>query len=491
MNVRRLMAAAALWFIAWAVWPPSSRAQQISPLAPRMPSLRSAVQVDGHVFDGGRIVLDATDADLVDVLAFLGVLGRANVLADASVPHVKVSIHLRDITVDAAFSALASAYGLVLTQRDSVYLVSSSGRAATGLTETDTVPVTSTDALSEVARAVSAANPAVTVIAPSGFRVIVISGPVGAVSQARSMLNGLLAAGLATPAPTVAIPVNNLAASEALTQLKALGIVSRYSSVVADDPRGQLLVNGPAADVNRIEVALSSMTRDPLQVTYSVQVLDLEPTNDSSNIGALWNGVDSTGHVSTGSTYYGFTSKMIPVNVTINALIAQGSATVLARPKISVENRKTAKLLVGTTYPIVITNSGLVGGSQVQFVQIGVLLQLTPTLYANGTIHTDLQTTYSEIVGTEPVSQYPIIGTRTVSSTLNGIDGQSIVLAGLFSDVRSETLSRVPFLSNIPVFGEVFKNRAKSQTKDEIVFVLTPHIGVSAPTGNPIEDTSQ
>ncbi len=385
-----------------------------APSAPR--TVRAPAQVGGRIFDGGRIVLDATEADLVDVLAFLGFLGHANVLADASVPHLRVSIHLRDITVDEAFSALAAAYGLVLTERDSVYLVSSNGRGAPGLTETDTVPVTSTDALGEVARAVSAANPSVTVIAPSGFRVIVLSGPVGAVAQARAMLSSLLAAGLATPAPTVPIAVNNVTASEALNQLKALGIVSRYSSVVADDPRGQLLVNGPLDDVRRIEAALSNLTREPLQVTYSVQVLDLEPNNDSSNIGTLWNGVDASGHVSTGSTYYGFTSNVIPVNVTINALISQGSATVLARPKISVENRKTAKLLVGTTYPIVITNSGLVGGSQVQFVQIGVLLQLTPTLYANGTIHTELQTTYSEIVGTEPVSQYPIIGTRTVNS---------------------------------------------------------------------------
>ena len=116
-----------------------------------------------------------------------------------------------------------------------------------------------------------------------------------------------------------------------------------------------------------------------------------------------------------------------------------------------------------------------------QFVPIGVQLQLTPTIGADGTITVDLTATYSELAGTEPgPAQYPIVGQRTVQSIIPVRDGEPIVLAGLFQTIDSSTVSKVPGLSSIPVFGEIFKNRHHSVQHDEIVFALYPHIGVAA-----------
>jgi type II secretory pathway component GspD/PulD (secretin) len=50
------------------------------------------------------------------------------------------------------------------------------------------------------------------------------------------------------------------------------------------------------------------------------------------------------------------------------------------------------------------------------------------------------------------------------------------VLGGLFQDTSSEVISKLPFLSDIPILGRFFKNKATSRQRDEVVFLITPHI---------------
>src|SRR5208282_5269910 len=112
-----------------------------------------------------------------------------------------------------------------------------------------------------------------------------------------------------------------------------------------------------------------------------------------------WGGVNSTGAVTIGQTFTQFTSRMLPVNVTINALITSGSAKIVARPSVSMLNGRKGAILVGEQYPIATTNGTLQGGQTVQFVPIGAQLALTPIIGADGTITVDLTTTYSELNG--------------------------------------------------------------------------------------------
>ena len=125
------------------------------------------------------------------------------------------------------------------------------------------------------------------------------------------------------------------------------------------------------------------------------------------------------------------------------------------------------------------------GSTQLQFLQIGVQLKITPSIGSDGSILTDIVTTYSQITGLEPVTQYPIVGTRTVESRFRVQDGEPIILAGLYSDVTSDTVRAVPGLVNIPILGGIFRNRVKSRTKDQIVFAIRPHLGLTPQKGAP------
>jgi type IV pilus assembly protein PilQ len=114
------------------------------------------------------------------------------------------------------------------------------------------------------------------------------------------------------------------------------------------------------------------------------------------------------------------------------------------------------------------------GTQQVQFVNVGVNLSVTPTIGSDGAITTELETDYSQVTGS--ISNFPIVTTRKAQSTLRVGDGETIVIAGLFSDVDRSTLTKVPFLGDIPFLGEVFRNRAHDRSKDEVVFLITPHL---------------
>ncbi len=210
------------------------------------------------------------------------------------------------------------------------------------------------------------------------------------------------------------------------------------------------------------------------QVRYEVRVTDLTPT-ESSNIGFLFGGVDENGQpqAGSGSTVTSFLRNSLAVNATINALVTKGEARILARPSISSLNNVQASLLVGQQYPIVYFDART-GTQQVQFVNVGVNLSVTPTIGSDGAITTDLETDYSQVTGT--IANFPIVTTRKAQSTLRVSDGETIVIAGLFSDVDRSTMTKVPFLGDIPFIGEVFRNRMRDRSKDEVVFLITPHL---------------
>lgn len=71
---------------------------------------------------------------------------------------------------------------------------------------------------------------------------------------------------------------------------------------------------------------------------------------------------------------------------------------------------------------------------------------------------------------------FPIIANRKVDATLRVHDGETIVLAGLFQDVDSETVTKLPLLGDLPVLGGVFRNRRRERTRDEVVFFITPRV---------------
>jgi type II secretory pathway component GspD/PulD (secretin) len=256
---------------------------------------------------------------------------------------------------------------------------------------------------------------------------------------------------------------------------------SPQQSVFASEQQNAVVATGPPEFLERVESLCAELDRPGRQVRYEVRVTDVSPS-DGSNVGVLFGGLDLTGQPSAGSSSTAFATRAIPLNATINALITKGEASILAQPTLSTLNNVQASLLVGQQFPIVYFDART-GTQQVQFVNVGVNLTVTPSVGSDGAITTDLETDYSTIVNF--VNNFPVIGTRRAQSTLRVRDGDSIVIAGLFSDLDAKTISKVPLLGDLPLFGELFKNRQRTHSKDEVVFVVTPHLVPEAAASEP------
>ncbi|MBJ6765202.1 secretin [Corallococcus sp. H22C18031201] len=155
-----------------------------------------------------------------------------------------------------------------------------------------------------------------------------------------------------------------------------------------------------------------------------------------------------------------------------------GYGRLLAQPKLVCASGEKAEFLAGGEVPIpLITNTQ----ATVEFKPYGVILNIRPTADRNGNIQTEVEAEASEIDTSVAVSfggssAIPGFRTRKVKTNVTVRHGETIVLSGVFSHDEQKAVSKIPGLGNIPIVGELFKNRAFDTTKRELVIFVTPRI---------------
>lgn len=155
-----------------------------------------------------------------------------------------------------------------------------------------------------------------------------------------------------------------------------------------------------------------------------------------------------------------------------------GYGRLLAQPKLVCASGEKAEFLAGGEVPIpLITNTQFT----VEYKPYGVILNIRPTADRNGNIQTEVEAEASEIDTSVSVSfggssAIPGFRTRKVKTNVTVRHGETIVLSGVFSHDEQKAVAKLPGLGNIPIVGELFKNRAFDSTKRELVIFVTPRI---------------
>jgi type II secretory pathway component GspD/PulD (secretin) len=429
---------------------------------------------------GSRISIDVHDAQLADVISLLAAESGTNIVADSSIKPETVTLHLHDVTFQDALSVLVQAHALQVRRENGILIVGTSesmnrryGDANDPRSARTVVLTLSHASPDDVAKELAGGLPDGTVIVPDKRTAsIIVTGSADTIARARELVAAL-------DAPAYSANSTNLAHVYQLRYVKPSEIKSALKDVlpdgsyVADDAQNAVVVSGNEEVQHAAAAFLRSMDVPSPQVLFEVRVADLEPQNDQTDVGVQFGGYDLSGQPISGAATYAFARNSVAINARLNALVSEGHAQILATPKLVTLNNKEADLLIGQTYPVVYYDARL-GGQQVQFVDIGVKLRLTPTIGADGSVTAEMHPEYSAIQGF--VGGYPVIANRKVDSTLRVRDDQTIVLGGLLRDIDSETVTKIPFLANIPIFGKFFQNRERTRTRDEVVFLITPHV---------------
>ncbi|HVA34044.1 MAG TPA: secretin N-terminal domain-containing protein [Candidatus Baltobacteraceae bacterium] len=420
----------------------------------------------------GLVTIDVHDVEIGDVVALLAAESGVNLVTDASVKPERITLHLHDVTFDAALAAIAAAHGLTVRREGTILIVAA---AQTLSRDGDTAVIALRHAQPEdVAKEISDALPQGTVIVPDKRTgSVIVEGDANTTNRARRLVGLLDGPRFSQTAgrQTKSYRLRYLKPDDVVTKLK---VTTPDGSFLADEEQNAVLVTGGERVQASAQSLIASLDVASPQVLFEVKVADITPVNDSSNVGFEFGGLDLTGQPLAGAAEYAFTGGTIPVNVRLNLLVSKGHAQILATPKLVTINNKEADLMIGETYPIVYSTSVL-GGQNVQYVDIGVHLRLTPTIGTDGSVTAELHPEYSELIGFTSTG-YPIVANRKIDSTLRVADNQTIVLGGLMRETSNETLEKVPGLADIPIIGKLFQNRSSNHERDEIVFLITPHV---------------
>lgn len=162
----------------------------------------------------------------------------------------------------------------------------------------------------------------------------------------------------------------------------------------------------------------------------------------------------------------------------VNALIAEGKGRILSKPKLVVVSGKEASFLVGGEIPIRTTTISENGATEnVTFKNYGIGMTITPAI-RNGKVDISLNMEVSDIDRSTKVGNDVAFTTRTAQTQLYLDDKETVVLAGLIRKTEGEIYRKVPYVSQIPILGALFRSRkTPSPNEDqEIVINLTPTI---------------
>jgi general secretion pathway protein D len=167
--------------------------------------------------------------------------------------------------------------------------------------------------------------------------------------------------------------------------------------------------------------------------------------------------------------------------IVISAGKSENDTNLLANPRIRTRNREIAKILIGDRVPNITTTATATGfvAESVQYVDVGLKLEVQPTIYLDNQVAIRINLEVSNIVDQVKTKAGTLayqIGTRNASTVLRLKDGENQVLAGLISDAERTSANKVPGLGDLPVVGRLFGSRSDDGQKTELMLSITPRL---------------
>ena len=180
---------------------------------------------------------------------------------------------------------------------------------------------------------------------------------------------------------------------------------------------------------------------------------------------------------------------------TLRAIATTGKAKVLSRPSVIARNNQPATITVGQSVPLITSVRFDTFGNAINSVtyqSVGIILRVTPFITAEGLVEMILSPETSELVqdrtqwvpiSTGPSGQIsaPLINSRSADTVVVTPDAQTVIIGGLMENAKAESESKIPFLGDIPLLGNLFKHKVTTEGKTELMIFLTPYI-IHTPT---------
>jgi len=272
--------------------------------------------------------------------------------------------------------------------------------------------------------------------------------------------------------------------------------------VLVDRATNTLLFYGTESEALSVREIISALDVAPQQVSLEARVIAISK-QAAKELGVDWSwssipqypkterGTD--GHWQVGERNTGMGGTNIPgiirfgrgpegvpfefyYSAAIRALITDGRAKMLARPNITTVQGHEALINIGAEVPVPrTTTSNTVTTTGIDYREAGIILRYTPRVTADGNIVARVHTEVSTPVYVEDLKAYRF-QKRSADTTVRLKDGETMVIGGLIDSDESRSLSKIPFLGDIPILGAFFRSVRTSKTETELMIFLTAHV---------------
>jgi type IV pilus assembly protein PilQ len=183
---------------------------------------------------------------------------------------------------------------------------------------------------------------------------------------------------------------------------------------------------------------------------------------------------------STGAIGFAILGADYLLDLELSALEREGRGEVVSNPRVITANQREASIRQGDEvgYVTIAPTAGTTPIPNVQFKEVLLDLKVTPTITKDGRVFRVLAVKKDEIEGfvSTSIGDVPQIAKREISTAVLVDNGQTVVVGGVYEFSNREDLSKVPFLGDVPVLGNLFKRRGRSVEKAELLIFVTPKI---------------
>ncbi len=401
-----------------------------------------------------KITIDAIDASLSNVLATMAKMSDSNIVLAVDTildrdkeDERKITVSLRDIPIEQALSLVVKAVGLSYRLiGDNTFLVGDRQRIQEEVGERSyLVNLNYVDAEKIVNALKILPGEAVEI---EGQNAIMLKANPVTFAEISKRIQEI-------DVPQKQVEIRARLIEVSLTDSKKIGIdwsrLNRLTTIIAENP---INADGVGLPYNYTDVtgALTHGATSPLgELPASQYFQKMDDWNDVAR----------------------FSRQLTAFDITIDWLLENNAAKLLTDTRLTALNGENAEIHIGEVVPFVVTDREY--QLQVEREQVGIKLNVTPTVNKDGQITVKISPEVSSV--TELVGGYvPRTKVRRVNSTVTVPDGSKIIVGGLLSSNLISSVNKVPLLGDIPFIGKLFQHRNEQITTTDLLIEITPRI---------------
>lgn len=289
--------------------------------------------------------------------------------------------------------------------------------------------------------------------------------------------------GIATPTFNTGIANGAAPDSIGMSADDTVGIDRRLNAIILRGPR--VRVAQLKEQIAKLDVPVESVILETVFVELTesgARNVGFNFENSNGQIAAVayqYNkgGVTSNNGAAISDTTSRWGGGTVSLQAALTAQIQVGEGRIISKPRIAAQSGSTAKIITGDALPITtaIALSGVNAvQQQVQYVNVGVTLQIAPRVSSDGYVTSHVFAEVSSVTG---FSQgYPTISQREATTMATVKDGESFIIGGLTQDNRLSAHNKIPALGDIPGLGALFRSENITKSKADLYIIVTPHI---------------